>query len=60
MVYEAGQHLLQLEEEPFARLVTIGVHVELNGKLTSYLFHLTSYIISEQSGRGDGDGLMTG
>ena len=27
MVYQIGQHLLQLEEEPLARSVTIGEHL---------------------------------
>ena len=59
MMHQRGQHLLQLQEQPFARGVAIGIHVKLNGKLTSYLFHLTSYIICEQRCRGDGDSLMT-
>jgi hypothetical protein len=50
VVLQRGQDLLQLEEQPFARSVAIGIHVELNGKLTSYFFHLTSYIIREQGG----------
>ena len=28
MMHERGQHLLQLEEEPLARLVAVGIHVE--------------------------------
>ena len=30
VVHQRGQHLLQLQEETFARLVAIGVHVEAN------------------------------
>ena len=59
MMHQRGQHLLQLKEETFARRVVVRKHVELNVKLTSYLFHLTSYIIGEQGGRRDGNGLMT-
>ena len=29
MMLESGQHLLQLQEEPFARCVAVGVHVEV-------------------------------
>ena len=58
MVDQRGQYLLQLEEEPFARLIVVRPHVELNGESTSYLFHLTSYIIGEERGGGDGDGLV--
>ncbi len=28
MAYQPGQHLLQLQEEPFAGHVVVGVHVE--------------------------------
>ena len=45
MMHQRGQHLLKLQEESFARLVTIWPHVKLNGESTSYLFHLTSYIL---------------
>ena len=58
MVYQAGQDFLQLEEEAFAGLIVVRPHMELNVKLTSYLFHLTSDIIREQGGRGDGDGFV--
>ena len=27
MVHQRGQHLLQLQEESFARLVAVGIHV---------------------------------
>ena len=57
---ERGQHLAQLQEEPFARRVVVGVHVELGIKFVSYLFHLTSYLFGQQRGGGDGNGLVTG
>ena len=32
VVHQRGQHLLKLQEESFARNVTVGVHVERNSK----------------------------
>ena len=58
VVHQRGQHLLQLQEQSFARLIAIGVHVE-----GGFMFHVPSFkqlnvLLGQQRGRGDGDGFV--
>ena len=60
MVNQTGQNLLQLEEQAFAGLVAVGVHVECQRQRGRQFSQLFLILGREQRGRGDGDGLMTG
>ena len=57
MAHQRGQHLFQLQEQPFAGRIVVRKHME-RSPITSYISHLTSYILRQQCCRRDGDGLM--
>ena len=50
VVLQRGQQLFQLQEQPFARLVAVGIHVEVGFKLQVAGFKLVSHFLRQQRG----------
>ena len=55
----SSEHVVQLLEQPFARLVAVGKHVEWSRQSFRQVLQQPFVVVGEQRGRGNGNSLMS-